>query len=146
MPVFPNLNSVWLMTPIRGTFIDEIGEMDPILLNKLLSVEDKEFSLNHLTTIPTIPSPYIKKIEEGVPADFVLIGRQPGIPRLNPALRSRCAEVYFVPLEPSHIAEIVKQASRKLDVQLEENIPNIISEYVIEGRKANSILLDAYET
>lgn len=130
-------------------FIDEIGEMDPILLNKLLKVlEDKRVFFEssyydpHNTQIPL----YIKKIfEEGVPADFVLIGATTRDPSdLNPALRSRCAEVYFVPLEPSHIAEIVKQASRKLDVQLEENIPNIISEYVIEGRKANSILLDAY--
>lgn len=130
-------------------FIDEIGEMDPLLLNKLLKVlEDKRIFFEssyydpHDSQIPL----YIKKIfEEGVPADFVLIGATTREPQeINPALRSRCAEVYFVPLEPSHIIHIVRQASSKLGVGLEENVPEIISEYIIEGRKANSILLDAY--
>jgi len=130
-------------------FIDEIGEMDPTLLNKLLKVlEDKRVYFEssyydpHDTQVPL----YIKRIfDEGVPADFVLIGATTREPQeLNPALRSRCAEVYFVPLEPAHIVHIVHQAARKLDVQLEDNVPEIISEYVIEGRKANSILLDAY--
>lgn len=130
-------------------FIDEIGEMDPLLLNKLLKVlEDKRVyfeSSYYDPHDPQIPL-YIKKIfEEGVPADFVLIGATTREPQeINPALRSRCAEVYFVPLEPSHIIHIVRQASRKLGVRLEENVPEIISEYVIEGRKANNILLDAY--
>jgi len=130
-------------------FIDEIGEMDPSLLNKLLKVlEDKRVFFEssyydpHDAQIPL----YIKKIfDEGVPADFVLIGATTREPQeLNPAIRSRCAEVYFVPLEPSHIIDIVRQAARKLDVRLEDGVPDIISEYVIEGRKANSILLDAY--
>lgn len=130
-------------------FIDEIGEMDPALLNKLLKVlEDKRvfFESSYYDSHDTQIPQYIKKIfDEGVPADFVLIGATTREPHdLNPALRSRCAEVYFVPLEPTHIIHIVKQAARKLQVQLEENIPDIISEYVIEGRKANSILLDAY--
>lgn len=130
-------------------FIDEIGEMDPALLNKLLKVlEDKRNYFEssyydpHDAQIPL----YIKRIfDEGVPADFVLIGATTREPHdLNPALRSRCAEVYFVPLEPTHIVHIVEQAARKLNVQLEDTVPGIISEYVIEGRKANSILLDAY--
>ena len=130
-------------------FIDEIGEMDPALLNKLLKVlEDKRVYFESSYYDPqdnNIPL-YIKKIfEEGVPADFVLIGATTREPQeINPALRSRCAEVYFVPLEPSHITYIVKQAGHKLKVDLEENVPEIISEYVIEGRKANSILLDAF--
>lgn len=130
-------------------FIDEIGEMDPMLLNKLLKVlEDKRVhfeSSYYDPHDPQIPL-YIKRIfEEGVPADFVLIGATTREPHdLNPALRSRCAEVYFVPLEPAHIMHIVRQAARKLEVQLEDSVPELISEYVIEGRKANSILLDAY--
>lgn len=130
-------------------FIDEIGEMDTILLNKLLKVlEDKRVSFESSYYDPNDPQfpLYIKRIfEEGVPADFVLIGATTRDPNeLNPALRSRCAEVYFMPLEPVHIMEIVRQAAEKLNVQIEENIPEIISEYVIEGRKANSILLDAF--
>ncbi len=130
-------------------FIDEIGEMEPSLLNKLLKVlEDKRnyFESSYYDPNDNNVPIYIKKIfDEGVPADFVLIGATTKEPNeLNPALRSRCAEVYFVPLEPSHIIHIVRQAARKLEVTLEDNIPDIISEYVIEGRKANSILLDAY--
>lgn len=130
-------------------FIDEIGEMDSLLLNKLLKVlEDKKISFDSSYYDPGDPQVplYIKKLfEEGAPADFVLIGattREPG--ELNPALRSRCAEVYFVPLEPADVQKIVRQAAHKLSVKIEENVPEIISNYVIEGRKANNILTDAY--
>ncbi|WP_434510924.1 Lon family ATP-dependent protease [Desulfitobacterium sp. AusDCA] len=130
-------------------FIDEIGEMDPLLLNKLLKVlEDKRifFESSYFdSSDPQIPL-YIKKLfEEGAPADFVLIGattREPG--EINPALRSRCAEIYFTPLEPKDIQQIVRQAAEKLEAKIEESVPQIISEYVIEGRKANNILTDAY--
>jgi ATP-dependent Lon protease len=130
-------------------FIDEIGEMDPLLLNKLLKVlEDKKVDFESSYYDPhdeNVPQ-YIKKIfEEGVPADFILIGattRDPG--ELNLALRSRCAEVYFEPLTPTEIQDIIVQAALKLKVNIEEEVPEIISEYTIEGRKANNILADAY--
>lgn len=130
-------------------FIDEIGELDSLLLNKLLKVlEDKRVffeSSYYDSSDPQIPQ-YIKKLfEEGAPADFVLIGATTRDPReINPALRSRCAEVYFNPLEPMDIQHIVRQAASKLGTRLEEAIPEIISNYVIEGRKANTILTDAY--
>jgi ATP-dependent Lon protease len=130
-------------------FIDEIGEMDPSLLNKLLKLlEDKRVPFESSYYDPGDPQvpQWIKKLfDEGAPADFVLIGattRDPG--ELNPALRSRCAEVFFEPLEPGDVQHIIRQAAQKLEVALEENVPEIISEYVIEGRKANSILTDAY--
>lgn len=130
-------------------FIDEIGEMDSLLLNKLLKVlEDKRvfFDSSYFDAAdPHVPL-YIKKLfEEGAPADFVLIGattRDPG--EINPALRSRCAEIYFNPLEPQDIQQIVYQAAAKLNTEIEETVPQIISEYVIEGRKANNILTDAF--
>lgn len=130
-------------------FIDEIGEMDSLLLNKLLKVlEDKRVSFESSYYDPGdkhVPQ-YIKKLfEEGAPADFVLIGATTRDPAdLSPALRSRCTEVYFVPLEPRDVQEIVLQAAQKLDVEIDEDVPEIISEYVIEGRKANSIFTDAY--
>ncbi|KKM12815.1 anti-sigma H factor [Clostridiales bacterium PH28_bin88] len=140
-----------LVTDAHGgvLFIDEIGEMDPLLLNKLLKVlEDKRVEFDSAYYDPhddNVPQ-YIKKIfEEGAPADFLLIGattRDPG--ELNPALRSRCAEVYFEPLTPVEIQEIITRAADKLGVELEPEIPEIISEYTIEGRKANNILADAY--
>ncbi|WP_088188684.1 Lon family ATP-dependent protease [Desulfosporosinus sp. FKA] len=130
-------------------FIDEIGEMDSLLLNKLLKVlEDKRVTFDSSYYDPSDPMvpQWIKKLfDEGAPADFVLIGATTRDPReLNPALRSRCSEVFFVPLEPKDVQHIVRQASQKLDVVLEDNVPEIISEYVIEGRKATSILMDAY--
>ncbi|MDQ7092487.1 Lon family ATP-dependent protease [Desulfosporosinus sp. PR] len=130
-------------------FIDEIGDMDPLLLNKLLKVlEDKRVTFDSSYYDPSDPQvpQWIKKLfDEGAPADFVLIGATTRDPmELNPALRSRCSEVFFIPLEPKDIQHIIRQAALKLEVALEDNVPEIISEYVIEGRKANSILTDAY--
>ncbi|MEW6662965.1 MAG: Lon family ATP-dependent protease [Bacillota bacterium] len=140
-----------LVTDAHGgvLFIDEIGEMDNLLLTKLLKVlEDKrvEFDSSYYDPHdPNVPQ-YIRKIfEEGAPADFVLIGATTRDPsELNPALRSRCAEVYFEPLNPGDIQEIIRRAALKLKVDLDPEVPEIISEYTIEGRKANNILADAY--
>ncbi|GAW93715.1 Lon family ATP-dependent protease [Calderihabitans maritimus] len=140
-----------LVTEAHGgiLFIDEIGEMDPLLLNKLLKVlEDKRVTFDSSYYDPSdenIPQ-YIRKIfEEGAPADFILIGATTRSPHeLNPALRSRCAEIYFEPLSPEDIQQIVRSSAEKLGVKLEPAVPEIISKYTIEGRKANNILADAY--
>ena len=140
-----------LVTDAHGgiLFIDEIGEMDEMLQNKLLKVlEDKRAYFDSAYYDPTDPKvpPYIKKLfEEGAPADFVLIGattRDAG--HINPALRSRCAEIYFEPLTPAHIVKILHNAAAKLHVQLADGVADLISEYTIEGRKAINILADAY--
>ena len=130
-------------------FIDEIGEMDPMLLNKLLKVlEDKRvyFESSYFDPYDESVPQYIRQLfQHGAPADFVLIGattRSPG--DLNPALRSRCAEVFFEPLTPQDIQQIVKNAAAKLEIEYDPQVPEIISEYTIEGRKANNILADAY--
>ncbi|MDB1924160.1 Lon family ATP-dependent protease [Clostridium tertium] len=140
-----------LVTEAHGgvLFIDEIGELDEILQNKLLKVlEDKrvEYSSSYYDPDDENTPEYIKYLfEKGAPADFVLIGattREPG--KINPALRSRCTEVYFEPLSPSDIKGIIDNASKKLNVQLEDGIADLISRYTIEGRKAVNILADAY--
>lgn len=140
-----------LVTEAHGgiLFIDEIGELDEMLQNKLLKVlEDKRAFFDSAYYDPTdenIPT-YIKKLfDEGAPADFVLIGattREAGY--INPALRSRCAEIYFEPLTPKHIQTIVRNAAVKLKALLDDNVAQLISEYTIEGRKAINILADAY--
>ena len=140
-----------LVTDAHGgiLFIDEIGEMDMMLQNKLLKVlEDKRAFFESAYYDPTderVP-PYVKMLfENGAPADFVLIGATTRDSHsINPALRSRCAEIYFEPLTPAHIVEIVKNAAEKLKVELDDGIAETISEYTIEGRKAINILADAY--
>lgn len=140
-----------LVTEAHGgiLFIDEIGELDNILQNKLLKVlEDKrvEFSSSYYDPDDESIPKYIKYLfDNGAPADFVLIGattREPG--ELNSALRSRCTEVYFEPLSASDIEVIVSNAAKKLGVTLEDGVAEIISRYTIEGRKAVNILTDAY--
>ena len=140
-----------LVTDAHGgiLFIDEIGEMDEMLQNKLLKVlEDKRAYFESAYYDPDdkrVP-PYIRKLfEEGAPADFVLIGATTrDADHINPALRSRCAEIYFEPLTPAHIRTIVENAARRLNVALADGAAQLISEYTIEGRKAINILADAY--
>ncbi len=130
-------------------FIDEIGEMDPMLQNKFLKVlEDKRVSFDSAYYDPSDPNvpKYIKKLfEDGAPADFILIGATTrDASDINPAIRSRCAEIYFEPLTPKHIEEIIYNAAVKLGVTLDPDVSALISEYTIEGRKAINILSDAY--
>lgn len=130
-------------------FIDEIGEMDPLLQNKLLKVlEDKRAFFESSYYDPhdeRIPQ-YIKQIfDHGVPADFVLIGATTrSREEINPAFRSRCMEIFFEPLTTEHIKEIVAISARKLKIDIEPGVEEIISEYTTDGRGANKILVDAY--
>lgn len=140
-----------LVTDAHGgiLFIDEIGELDDTLQNELLKVlEDKRAYFDSAYFEPNDPNvpEYIKKLfTEGAPADFVLIGATTRDNYyLNPALRSRCAEIYFEPLTPKHIETIVLNAAHKLNAKLDDEVAQIISEYTIEGRKAINILADAY--
>ena len=140
-----------LVTEAHGgvLFIDEIGELDEMLQNKLLKVlEDKrvEFSSSYYDPEDDNTPKYIKYLfENGAPADFILIGattREPG--DISPALRSRCTEVYFEPLTSKDIIQIVENAASKLKIVLEEGVAEIISRYTVEGRKAVNILSDVY--
>ncbi|CDF58994.1 ATP-dependent protease LonB-like Type I [Thermobrachium celere DSM 8682] len=140
-----------LVTKAHGgvLFIDEIGEMDEMLQNKLLKVlEDKkvEFSSSYYDPDDESVPQYIKKLfNEGAPADFILIGATTRDPsEINPALRSRCAEVYFEPLTKKHIIQIVSNAAKKLKIEIEDEAKEAISEYTLEGRKAVNILSDVY--
>lgn len=85
-------------------FIDEIGELHPIQMNKMLKVlEDRKVFLESAyyseenTMIPT----YIHDIfQKGLPADFRLVGATTRSPEeIPPAIRSRCLEVFFRELD-----------------------------------------------
>ncbi|MBQ7567781.1 Lon family ATP-dependent protease, partial [bacterium] len=142
---------IGMVTKAHGgvLFLDEIGELDTMLLNKLLKVlEDKRVSFEssyYDEDDPRVPR-FVKKLfAEGAPADFILIGATTHQPEDLPlAIRSRCSEVYFEPLNDSQIADIVTQAAERLGAELEDGTARLISEYTIEARKAVQLLLDCY--
>jgi len=140
-----------LVTEAHGgvLFIDEIGELDPVLQNKLLKVlEDKRVvfdSSYYDPHDPQIPKYIHQLFTKGAPADFVLIGATTRDPsEISPAFRSRCAEVFFDPLTPSDIVEIVQSASERLEIRLEAGVADLVAEYTIEGRRATRLLSDAF--
>ncbi|ACQ53512.1 ATP-dependent protease LonB [Clostridium botulinum] len=120
-------------------FIDEIGELHPSEMNKLLKVlEDRKVFLDSAYYNPSdnnIPS-YIKDIfENGLPADFRLIGATTRSPEeITPALRSRCVEVFFRALLPEEIKKIAMNAIKKLNFTIEEEACELISKYCSNGR------------
>lgn len=142
-----------LVTEAHGgvLFIDEIGELDIMFQNKLLKVlEDKKVRFDssyYDVNNESIPQ-YIKLLfQEGAPADFVLIGATTRLPEeINPALRSRCAEVFFNPLDSEDIVNIVKSAAEKLEICISDEGARLISSYTYEARKAVNILADCYSS
>lgn len=100
-------------------FIDEIGELHPVQMNKLLKVlEDRKVYLEsayYNSEDVNIPS-YIHDIfQNGLPADFRLVGATTRSPQeLPPAIRSRCMEIFFRPLLAGEIASIAENAVRKI--------------------------------
>ncbi len=140
-----------LVTKAHGgvLFIDEIGEMAPALQTKLLKVlEDKRVmfeSSYYDEHDPNVPA-YVKKLfADGAPADFILIGATTRDPdAIDPAIRSRCAAVYFEPLTQAQIVRIVDEAARRLNARCVKSVPALIATYTNEGRKAVQVLADAY--
>ncbi len=140
-----------LVTESHGgvLFIDEIGEMDPVLQNKLLKVlEDKRVRFDspyYDPHDPNVPQYVHKLFQEGAPADFVLIGATTRSPEdISPALRSRCAEIYFEPLTPAEVSRIADSAAERLGVTMESGASNLVTRYTLEGRRAVSLVADAF--
>ncbi len=120
-------------------FIDEIGELHPYQMNKLLKVlEDRKVffeSAYYSSEDHNIPSHIHDIFQNGLPADFRLIGattRQPH--EIPPAIRSRCVEVFFRALTPDEIQQIAWNAVEKIGFELEEGGLEIISKYAHNGR------------
>ena len=125
-------------------FIDEIGELHPIQINKLLKIlEDRKVILESVYYSPedtNIPS-YIHDIfQNGLPADFRLIGATTRLPQEIPAaIRSRCVEIYFRGLNPEEIRIIGENAARKLGVPIDEKALDVLQKYATNGREAVNI-------
>ncbi|MFO7152912.1 MAG: ATP-dependent protease LonB [Bacillota bacterium] len=126
-------------------FIDEIGELHPVQLNKLLKVlEDRKVFLEsayYSSEDPNIPL-YIHEIfQKGLPADFRLIGATTRMPHeIPPAIRSRCVEIFFKPLSPEDIGKIVVNAASKISFEIEDRAVETIKKYATNGREAVNIL------
>jgi len=122
-------------------FIDEIGELHPIQMNKLLKVlEDRKVFLEsayYHAEDPNIPT-YIHDIfQNGLPADFRLVGATTRSPNeLPPALRSRCMEIYFRPLLPEEIGQIAENAIAKIGFPPQPEAVEVVKRYATNGREA----------
>lgn len=126
-------------------FIDEIGELHPIQMNKLLKVlEDRKVFLEsayYSSEDTNIPSHIHEIFQRGLPADFRLVGATTRTPDdLPPALRSRCVEIYFRPLLSDEIAIIARNAVVRGGFKMEDGTEELISRYAQNGRDAVNII------
>lgn len=122
-------------------FLDEIGELHPLQMNKLLKVlEDRKVFFESAYYSPdnqSIPA-YIHDIfANGLPADFRLVGattRQPD--EIPSALRSRCVELFFRGLSVEELFKIARQACQKLGCIMDDETALLCAEYSASGRDA----------
>ncbi|MGM0853339.1 MAG: ATP-dependent protease LonB [Bacillota bacterium] len=122
-------------------FIDEIGELHPIQMNKLLKVlEDRRVFLesayyneeNH-----QIPTHIHDIFKNGLPADFRLIGATTRTPsEIPPAIRSRCMEVFFRELEHDEVKKVAARAVEKVEMTISDKGLETLASYARNGREA----------
>ncbi|NLB74652.1 MAG: ATP-dependent protease LonB [Firmicutes bacterium] len=126
-------------------FIDEIGELHPIQINKLLKVlEDRKVFLEsayYNSEDPGIPQHIHDIFQNGLPADFRLVGATTKAPQdIPPAVRSRCIEVFFRALTEQEVGIIASNAAMKAGFVLDEDALAVIKKYAANGRDAVNIL------
>ncbi|GAF64111.1 ATP-dependent protease LonB [Alkalihalobacillus trypoxylicola] len=126
-------------------FIDEIGELHTIQLNKLLKVlEDRKVYLEsayYSEENQSIPRHIHDIFQNGLPADFRLIGATTRTPdEIPPAIRSRCLEVYFHALKPNEIIQITEKAVEKIGFTAEDGTLEKIAKYATNGRESVNIV------
>ncbi|NLM25156.1 MAG: ATP-dependent protease LonB [Firmicutes bacterium] len=126
-------------------FIDEIGELHPIQMNKLLKVlEDRKVffeSAYYSSEDTNIPTHIHEIFQKGLPADFRLVGATTRMPQeIPPAIRSRCLEIFFRGLTPEEIRVIAKNAATKVDFEIEEDALTEVTRYASNGRDAVNII------
>jgi len=129
-------------------FIDEIGELHPIQMNKLLKIlEDRKVFLEsayYSSEDNNIPFHIHDIFQNGLPADFRLIGATTRGPEsIPPALRSRCLEIYFRALTPDEIKIVTGNALKKIKFDSEEGVSDLVGKYATNGREAVNIVQTA---
>ncbi|GIN55947.1 ATP-dependent protease LonB [Lederbergia ruris] len=126
-------------------FIDEIGELHPIQMNKLLKVlEDRKVyfeSAYYSSENNQIPTHIHDIFKRGLPADFRLIGATTRTPNeIPPAIRSRCMEVFFHELEKGEIEIVANKAVDKINFTIDEKGLKLLSSYARNGREAVNMI------
>ena len=126
-------------------FLDEIGELHPIQMNKLLKVlEDRKvmFESAYYTPDDNAVPRYIHDVfKRGMPADFRLVGATTRSPEeIPPALRSRCMEIFFRALTPREIASIAQGAAQRAGYEMCAEEAETIGRYAACGRDAVNIV------
>jgi Lon-like ATP-dependent protease len=126
-------------------FIDEIGELHHIQMNKLLKVlEDRKVFLEssyYNSEDTNIPAHIHDIFQNGLPADFRLVGATTKLPQdIPPAIRSRCVEIFFRPLVPDEVTRITYNAAKKADFAIEDAAVDVIKKYATNGREAVNIV------
>lgn len=126
-------------------FIDEIGELHPVQMNKLLKVlEDRKVFLESSYYNPEdaqVPQHIHDVFQNGLPADFRLVGATTRMPhQLAPALRSRCMEIFFRPLTPDQVGLIAANAAARMNFRLEDSVLGVVKKYAGNGREAVNIV------
>ncbi len=120
-------------------FLDEIGELHPIQMNKLLKVlEDRKVFLEsayYSPDDPNIPAHIHDIFKNGLPADFRLVGATTCRPEdLPAAIRSRCLEIYFRALRPEELASIAMRAAEVASCTLDGVSAETAASYGESGR------------
>lgn len=126
-------------------FLDEIGELQGIEMNKLLKVlEDRKVFLEsayYSTSNRDIP-PHVHEIfQKGLPADFRLVGATTRSPEeIPPAIRSRCVEIFFRAIGRDEICVIARNAAIKGGFSIDGDALELVGRYAQNGRDAVNIV------
>ncbi|MDU0811271.1 ATP-dependent protease LonB [Bacillus siamensis] len=126
-------------------FIDEIGELHPIQMNKMLKVlEDRKVFLDsayYSEENTQIPNHIHDIFQNGLPADFRLIGATTRMPtEIPPAIRSRCLEVFFRELEKDELKTVAKKAADKIQKEISDEALDVLTAYTRNGREAVNMI------
>lgn len=126
-------------------FLDEIGELHPVQLNKLLKVlEDRKVyfdSAYYSRENTSIPQHIHDIFQNGMPADFRLIGATTRNPEeMPPALRSRCVELFFKPLSKQSMISIAEGAAKRLGYEIDPEAAELCACCCGSGRDAVNMI------